>query len=307
MRPILSSINAPNINVAQFLTDILSQAYNYKNDFNIVDSFQFSEFINNYQLPREYVLVSFDVVSLFSNLPLSSVVTSLRNHWNEIQPHSPVSWEIFSELLKLTFDTNYLIFNDKYYRQIFGTPMGSSIFPILVNFVLDDLINESISKLDFQVPFVKRYVDDLILATPPDKILSTLSVFNSVDPHLQFTCELEVDNSIPFLDMRIIRTHSNTLGNTWYRKDMASNRFLNYHSTHPIRYKHNLVQALSFRVHTLTHTRYKRESLDLLKSILIDNSYPISIINRYLFSKSYGHSISEAPNGAILASISNSI
>ncbi|XP_072395339.1 uncharacterized protein [Diabrotica undecimpunctata] len=207
MRPILSSINAPNINVAQFLTDILSQAYNYKNEFNIVDSFQFSEFINNYQLPREYVLVSFDVVSLFSNLPLSSVVTSLRNHWNEIQPHSPVSWEIFSELLKLTFDTNYLIFNDKYYRQIFGTPMGSSISPILVNFVLDDLINESISKLDFQVPFVKRYVDDLILATPPDKILSTLSVFNSVDPHLQFTCELEVDNSIPFLDMRIIRTH----------------------------------------------------------------------------------------------------
>ncbi|XP_072401557.1 uncharacterized protein [Diabrotica undecimpunctata] len=262
MRPILSSINAPNINVAQFLTDILSQAYNYKNDFNIVDSFQFSEFINNYQLPREYVLVSFDVVSLFSNLPISSVVTSLRNHWNAIQPHSPVSWEIFSELLKLTFDTNYLIFNDKYYRQIFGTPMGSSISPILVNFVLDDLINESISKLDFQVPFVKRYVDDLILATPPDKILSTLSVFNSVDPHLQFTCELEVDNSIPFLDMRIIRTHSNTLGTTWYRKDMASNRFLNYHSTHPIRYKHNLVQALSFRVHTLTHTRYKRESLD---------------------------------------------
>ncbi|XP_072377933.1 uncharacterized protein [Diabrotica undecimpunctata] len=130
---------------AQFLTDILSQAYNYKNEFNIVDSFQFSEFINNYQLPREYVLVSFDVVSLFSNLPLSSVVTSLRNHWNEIQPHSPVSWEIFSELLKLTFDTNYLIFNDKYYRQIFGTPMGSSTSPILVNFVLDDLINESIT------------------------------------------------------------------------------------------------------------------------------------------------------------------
>ncbi|XP_050518071.1 uncharacterized protein LOC126892549 [Diabrotica virgifera virgifera] len=307
MRPILSSINAPNTNIAQFLTDILSKAYNYKNDINIIDSFQFSDFINNYQLPSEYVLVSFDVVSLFSNLPYSSVVTSLRNHWNEIQPHSPVSWETFSELLKLTFDTNYLIFNDKYYRQIFGTPMGSSISPILVNFVLDDLINDSISKLDFQVPFVKRYVDDLILATPPDKIQSTLSVFNSIDTHLQFTCELEVENSIPFLDMRIIRTRDNTLGTTWYRKEMASNRFLNYHSAHPMRYKHNLVQALSLRVHTLTHTQYKDESLGLLKSILIDNSYPIPIINKYLFSKSYGRSISEAPNGEILASISNSI
>ncbi|XP_072401571.1 uncharacterized protein [Diabrotica undecimpunctata] len=194
MRPILSSINAPNTNIAQFLTNILSQAYNYDNDFNITDSFQFSEFINNYQLPRGFVLVSFDVVSLFTNLPLSSVLTSLRNHWNQIQPHSPISWETFSELLKLIFDTNYLIFNDKYYRQIFGTPMGSTISPILVNFVLDDLINDSIKKLDFQVPFVKRYVDDLILATPSDKAVDTLSVFNCFDPHLQFTCEFEVDN-----------------------------------------------------------------------------------------------------------------
>ncbi|XP_072400999.1 uncharacterized protein [Diabrotica undecimpunctata] len=148
---------------------------------------------------------------------------------------------------------------------IFGTPMGSTISPILVNFVLDDLINESIKKLEFQVRFVKRYVDDLILATPSDKTVATLSVFNCFDPHLQFTCEIEVDNSIPFLDIGIIRTSDNRLVTTWYKKEMASNRFLNYHSTHPIRYKLNLVQALSLRVHMLTHPLYKEESLDLLK------------------------------------------
>ncbi|XP_050501571.1 uncharacterized protein LOC126881376 [Diabrotica virgifera virgifera] len=266
MRPIVSSINSPNIHIAKFLTDILSKSYNYNNDYNIVDSFQFSEFINDFKLPHGYILVSFDVVSLFTNLPLASVLTSLRNHWNIIQPNSPVSWEVFAELLQLVFDTNFLVFNDKFYLQIFGTPMGSSISPILVNYVLDDLVSDRLGYLDFQVPFVKRYVDDLLLALPPDKTQATLSIFNGFDPHLQFTCELEDPNnhSIPFLDMRVTRSGDNTLCTSWYRKPMASNRFLNYHSCHPFKYKINLIKALSCRLHRLTHPVNRRESLLLL-------------------------------------------
>ncbi|XP_072397194.1 uncharacterized protein [Diabrotica undecimpunctata] len=307
MRPIVSSINSPNTNIAKFLTDILSKSYNYNNNFNIVDSFHFSEFINNFELPQGYILVSFDVVSLFTNLPLSSVITSLRNHWNSIQPNCPVSWDVFAELLQLTFDTNFLVFNDKYYLQIFGTPMGSSISPILVNYVLDDLVSDRLGLLDFQIPFIKRYVDDLLLALPPDKIQATLSLFNEFDPHLQFTVELEDSNtnSIPFLDMRVIRMGDNTLTTSWYRKPMASNRFLNYHSCHPFKYKLNLIKALSCRLNRLIHPINRRESFQLLKNILVENSYPSSLINKYLFAQSYGSSLNDIPNGDQLRMISN--
>ncbi|CAG9834585.1 unnamed protein product [Diabrotica balteata] len=225
MRPIVSSINSPNINISKFLTDILSKSYNYNNNF--VDSFHFSEFINNFKLPQGYILVNFDVVSLFTNLPLSSVITSLRNHWNSIKPNCPVSWDVFAELLQLVFDTSFLVFDDKFYLQIFGTPMGSSISPILVNYVLDDLISDRLGFLDFQIPFIKRYVDDLLLALPPDKVQGTLSFFNEFDTHFQFTVELEdtVTNSILFLDMRVIRMGDNTLTTSWYRKPMASNSY----------------------------------------------------------------------------------
>ncbi|XP_072380769.1 uncharacterized protein [Diabrotica undecimpunctata] len=287
MRPIVSSINAPNGNIANFLTNILTKAYDADNQFNITASFKFANFINDFKLPEGYMLVSFVVLSLFSNLPLSVVLTSIHKHWDIIQPSSPISWEVFSDLLKLVFETNYLIFNNQFHLQIFGTPMGSSISSILVNFVLDDLVENRLHSLTFHVPFVKRYVDDLILALPPDKVQSTLSHFNAYDPHLQFTCELESHDSIAFLDMRIMRGCDLRLSTSWYRKEMASNRFLNYHSCHAMRYKYNLVQALSFRVHRLTHPSHRRDSLNLLKSILLQNSYPLYVINKFLFSTSY--------------------
>ncbi|XP_072380789.1 uncharacterized protein [Diabrotica undecimpunctata] len=187
MRPIVSSINSPNCNIARLLANILSTAFNHDNEINISDSFKFSDFINNFQLPFGFQVVSFDVVSLFTNLPLPVVLISLHNHWNQIEPHCPFGWETFVKLVKLVFDTNYLVFNDRFYLQILGTPIGSSVSPLLVGFVLDDLIVDKLRHLDYNIPFVKRYVDDLILAVPTDQITHTLSVFNEYNPHLQFT------------------------------------------------------------------------------------------------------------------------
>ncbi|XP_072395349.1 uncharacterized protein [Diabrotica undecimpunctata] len=147
---------------------------------NISDSLKFSDFINNFQLPLGFQVVSFDVVSLFTNLPLPVVLTSLHNHWNQIQPHCPFGWKSFVELVKLVFDTNYLVFNGRFYLQIFGTPMESSISSLLVGFVLDDLIVDRLSHLDYNIRFVKRNVDDLILAVPTNQITHTLSSMNTI-------------------------------------------------------------------------------------------------------------------------------
>lgn len=55
----------------------------------------------------------------------------------------------------------------------------------------------------FGISFFKRYVDDMILVVSNDRIGETLEVFSE---NLHFTVEEEVDNTIPFLDTRLIRT-----------------------------------------------------------------------------------------------------
>ncbi|XP_072377245.1 uncharacterized protein [Diabrotica undecimpunctata] len=145
MRPIVSSLCPPNGPIAQLLTDILTNAYNLNNNFYIKDSFDFSSFINNFQLPQNYVLVSFDVTSLFTNLPLDLIISSVEKHWNEISQHTNIDLLHFKTLINFVFDSNIFIFNGVFYKQIFGSPMGSSLSPILSSYVMDDVISDCIN------------------------------------------------------------------------------------------------------------------------------------------------------------------
>lgn len=69
-----------------------------------------------------------------------------------------------------------------------------------------------------------------------DHILTT---FNSYHPRLQFTHESEVDGSINFLDVTIVRK-DNVLLTNWYLHLAA----VNYYSSHPLKYKTNTIIGL---------------------------------------------------------------
>lgn len=202
------------------------------------------------------------------------VLKSLRNNWNSISPCCPFDFETLERVIEFIFDSNFTIFNGTYYKQIFGTPMGSKISPILVNFVLDDLVKDCLHYMPHHIPFVKRYVDDLLLAVPKDQIGMTLEFFNTYDRHIQFTVEEETNRAVPFLDMLVMRTENNILKTKWYRKPYCSNRFISYHSYHTMKSKINLILGMKSRAVKLSHSDYVEESVALLKNILIDNSYP---------------------------------
>lgn len=230
--------------------------------------------------------MSFDVVSLFTNLPFEVVRSILSRKWDGIKNVCTLTWSAFIDILEFIFDSNFLLFNNSYYKQIFGTPMGSKISPILVNFVLDELVQDVLSLIPYDVPFVKRYVDDLILSVPSERVEETLYYFNSYDINLQFTSEVEENHSIPFLDMRVCRDNHNVLRTKWYRKPICSNRFLNFHSYHHKSMKQNLIVALKNRVTGLSHPVHRQECLKELGRILLDNSYPKYMINKFLFNTS---------------------
>ena len=64
----------------------------------------------------------------------------------------------------------YFQFNKSFYKQIFGTPMGSPISPILADIVMQDLEHKVIDNLDFHLHTYYSYVDDTFLIIPNDKI-----------------------------------------------------------------------------------------------------------------------------------------
>jgi len=86
--------------------------------------------------------------------------------------------------------------------QIFGTPMGSSLSPILVDLVLDDLEVDCLKRLSFEVSVFHRYVD-IFTILPKNKVDEVVSVFNSYHPKLKFTYKTEIDGVINFFNTKV--------------------------------------------------------------------------------------------------------
>ncbi|XP_055604749.1 uncharacterized protein LOC129752983 [Uranotaenia lowii] len=158
--------------------------------------------------------------------------------------------------------------------------MGSALSPILADIVLNTLLETSINKLDFPVIILKKYVDDLFLILPEDKIQSTLEIFNSYDEHLQFTAEEETDGRLPFLDMTVIRNQNNTLDTEWYCKPISSGRMLNFLSFHSMHQKINVASNFIQRVTKLSSRMETRKQQQIITDHLKRNNYPPKLISR---------------------------
>jgi len=57
--------------------------------------------------------------------------------------------------------------------------MGSPLSPIIADAVMQNLEEFVLSNFNFDVSFYYRFVDDIIMAIPSDKVQEVLSKFNS--------------------------------------------------------------------------------------------------------------------------------
>ena len=70
LQPILSAINTPSYKLAKFLVPLLTPLTS--NDFTIKDSFSFAEEVSSFNCA--YYMTSFDIESLFTNIPLEETI-----------------------------------------------------------------------------------------------------------------------------------------------------------------------------------------------------------------------------------------
>ena len=68
LRPIVSFVNSPAYNVSKFLSRILSGLV--KNNYGVRKSREIVEYVKNCHVQKNEIFVSFDVVSLFTSVPV---------------------------------------------------------------------------------------------------------------------------------------------------------------------------------------------------------------------------------------------
>ncbi|KAI4489735.1 hypothetical protein M0804_003917 [Polistes exclamans] len=268
MRPVVSSIGSPCYKIAKFLHLLLTRTISSKFVFSIKNSFEFAEFIRGTKLPEGYILVSLDVISLFTNIPKELVIKIIEDNWDELSKYITVHKKTLIELIQFCFESSYFRFNGVFYQQLDGSSMGNPASPVLANIVMNYILKKVEGKLPFQVPFLKVYVDDIVTAIPKDRIEVTIKTFNSVNKKIQFTIEVENNKTLPFLDLKIIRKEDGSILTDWYIKPTSSGRCLNFKSNHPISQKIGVVKGLLFRALTLSSKEFHNNNKEKIEIIL---------------------------------------
>jgi len=140
--------------------------------------------------------------------------------------------------------------------------MGSPLSPILADIVMQDLELKAIKNLDFEIPVYYRYVDDILLITPANRVDIILNAFNSIHSRLQFTVEYEKNKSISFLDLNL-SVINDTLYIDWYKKETCSGRYLHWYSRHPMCYKVGMIYGLIDRALLLSHPIFQQKKFGI--------------------------------------------
>jgi len=82
------------------------------------------------------VLISLDVTSFFTNVPLDLAIDSISRRWTYIQHNTKIPKNEFILAIKFVLSSTFFTFNNIIYRQTHGTPMRSPLSPIIANLVM---------------------------------------------------------------------------------------------------------------------------------------------------------------------------
>ena len=225
------------------------------------------------ELNSDEELISFDVKSLYTNVPLDEAIDDCTNLlYSGKYEKPPVDRETFKALVELCSCNVILLSNDTYYRQIDGLAMGSPPAPLLANGWLSKFDNT----IKDEAKLYTRYMDDVLREINKNAAQRKLDEINNLHPSLKFTIEREQNSALPFLDMTIIRIE-NRLSSKWYTKPTDTGLTMNYHALAPSKYKRSVVSGLVHRIYRACSTWSNfHTSLERGKAVLERNQYPRS-------------------------------
>ena len=199
------------------------------------------------------ILVSYDVSSLFTNVPVGETIEILvqkafHEEWFNNKYNLALKGSDLRALLNIAVKNQLFQLDGK---QIDGVAMASPLGPLMANTFMCSIEEKLVSNV-VMPSFYHRFVDDTItsqrnLATAED-FLDTL---NNCHESLNFTMECEVDGKLPFLGMEAIR-NKEYLEIKVHVKPTNTGLLLYYQSRVDRRYKRLLITTMLNRAFRLS-------------------------------------------------------
>ena len=133
-------------------------------DYSCKDTFPFVSQIKNASLSKKF-LVSYDVTSLFTNIPLQETIDIATNLIFNHNSNLNITKKELKKLFLFATSQTHFIFNSTFYNQIDGVALGSPLAPVLANIFMCFYESKWLNEYNLNKPkFYLRYVDDILAA-----------------------------------------------------------------------------------------------------------------------------------------------
>ncbi|KAL9962577.1 hypothetical protein ACROYT_G031688 [Oculina patagonica] len=283
LRPIVSCVNTFAYDLSAYLANILSPLTG-NSDFAVTNSAHFVSTINSETILDNEIMVSFDVESLFTNVPIDGAVqAALRKLENDpsLADRTTLTPAQIADLLNFVLRSTYFQYNGSIYEQQEGAAMGSPVSAVVANLYMESFEEQAITSSSYKPKIWKRYVDDTFTILDRGRVDSFLQHLNNQQPSIRFTMETENDCKIAFLDTTVSREPDGRLTNSVYRKPTHTDQYLAYDSHHPQSVKRGIVKCLYDRAKRLvTKPSVISKEKKHLSSVLVSNGYPFSFLQK---------------------------
>ena len=287
-RPIIAGPSCETHRLSNLL-DILLKPFLQKVNSYVRDDL---DFLSHFPLSteREALLVSFDVINLYTNISHSlgkEAIAFWLNKYPELI-HRRFNKEFIIKGIEIILENNNFLFNDQYYNQKKGTAMGTKVAPTYANLVLGYLEQKLLMDLtkedEYYTEYIKqnwkRFLDDcfILWLKTKNELCTFHQKINSLHPDIKFTMEFD-EKVLPFLDI-LVQKNNNKIETDIYSKETDTKQYLTFNSCHPRHITRNIPYNLARRICTIVSNEEKKIlRLKELKQTLINRNYPKNLIN----------------------------
>ena len=287
-RPIISGCDSPTERILAFV-DHLIQPIAQKQPSYLKDTTDFLNFIEKTKLPKNTILVSMDVTSLYTNIPQEEGITTVCEEYEDFfqkYPHIPTKY--LSEMLSLILQKNLFQFNGKDYLQTHGTAMGTKMAVAFANIFMAKIEQEILRQSNEKPIFWRRFIDDVISMwdTSREKIEDFLPQENSFHPMIKFTAEIS-ETETTFLDTKVYKggrfNRESILDVRTDFKPTETFQYTNFYSCHPAGVTKGFIKGEALRLLRTNSSQFTfEENLSNFQARLKNRDYPARIVEKHL-------------------------
>ena len=113
-------------NLNKHIANIL-KAYVKDENNDAKNSIKFSNYIRTFPVEDDEIMVSFDITSLYTNIPIIDMLNIIKDHVHnndQLTGKTAIPQDKFLDLVNLVLTTTWYTFNSQFYQQTDGVAVG---------------------------------------------------------------------------------------------------------------------------------------------------------------------------------------